>query len=185
MAFKIYTKTGDKGTTALFGGERVAKNHPRLEAYGTVDELNSHLGLALAFVSDEKLKKIVLDLQNDLFDLGGDLATPLEKTKLEITRISDSYIIKLENIIDELQNELPELRSFILPGGTPAAGQLQVARAVCRNAERKTVALAENFDINEKVIIYLNRLSDLLFVLARYANFIENVKEPIWEPRKT
>ncbi len=184
MAFKIYTKTGDKGTTVLFGGDRVSKNHPRLDAYGTVDVLNSHLGLAAAFVKDEKLKKIILRLQNELFDLGGDLATPLEKTKLKITRIDDSYIERLEKTIDELQNILPELKVFILPGGNAAAGHLQVARAVCRTAERKTVLLAETEKINDKVIVYLNRLSDLLFVLARYANFVEGIPEPVWEPGK-
>ncbi len=184
MAFKIYTRTGDKGTTMLFGGDRVPKNHPRLDAYGTVDELNSHIGLARAFVKDEKLGKILSDLQNDLFDLGGDLATPLEKTKVEISRIDDSYITKLEKTIDELQEVLPELKVFILPGGSAASGHLHVARTVCRNAERKTVALAENFAVNEKVVVYLNRLSDLLFVLARYANFIEKIPEPVWEPRK-
>ncbi len=184
MTFKIYTKTGDKGTTSLFGGERVPKNHPRLEAYGEVDQLNSHIGLAISFAKNEKLRKILLDLQNDLFDLGGDLATPLEKNNLEIQQIDDSYIEKLEKTIDELQALLPELKTFILPGGSPASGHLHVARTVCRSAERKTVALANENNINEKTIVYLNRLSDLLFVLARFANFSENISEPIWEPRK-
>ncbi len=184
MAFKIYTKTGDKGTTMLFGGDRVPKNHPRLNAYGTVDELNSHIGLALAFVKDEKLRKILFKLQNNLFDLGGDLATPLENTKVKIKRIDDSYIKELEKIIDETQSVLPELKVFILPGGTAAAGHLQVARTVCRKAERETVTLAENEEINANTIVYLNRLSDLLFVLSRYANFVENVPEPVWEPGK-
>ena len=184
MAFKIYTKTGDKGKTALYGGDRVAKNHPRLDAYGTVDELNSQIGLAAAFIKDDELKKILIDLQIDLFDLGGDLATPLENEKIKINRINDGYIEKLETLIDKLQAVLPELKVFILPGGGIAAGQLHVARTICRRAERETVSLSENFDINEKVVVYLNRLSDLLFVLARYANFLEKISEPVWEPRK-
>ncbi len=184
MAFRIYTKTGDKGNTRLYGGDKVPKNHARLEAYGTVDELNSHIGLAISFTKDEKLKNILQAIQNDLFDLGGDLATRFENNKLEIKRIDNSYVVKLEKIIDEMQEILPELKVFILPGGVPAASHLQVARTVCRRAERNTVTLSEIERINPEVIVYLNRLSDLLFVLARYANFVEGVKEPVWEPGK-
>ncbi len=184
MSYKIYTKTGDKGNTVLYGGDKVPKNHPRLDAYGTVDELNSQIGLAAAFIKDNGLKEIIYTLQNDLFDLGGDLATPLENKKLNISRIESDYIKNLESLIDKFQEILPELKVFILPGGGIAAGHLQVARTICRRAERETVYLAENFDINEKVIVYLNRLSDLLFVLARYANYLENISEPVWEPRK-
>ncbi len=184
MAYKIYTKTGDKGTTALYGGDKVSKNHPRLKAYGTIDELNSYLGLAISFGKNDKLNNILSALQNDLFDLGGDLATPTEKKKLKINRIDDSYINVLEKIIDEIDSLLPELKVFILPGGSVVASHLQVARTICRRAERETVELSESFDINEKVVVYLNRLSDLLFVLARYANLTENISEPVWEPRK-
>ncbi len=184
MAIKIYTKTGDKGKTSLYGGDRVSKNHPRLNAYGTVDELNSQIGLAAAFIKDAELKKILAGLQNDLFDLGGDLATPLENIKLKVNRIDSAYVEGLEKLIDKFNEALPELKVFILPGGGAAAGQLHVARTICRRAEREAVSLSENFDINEKVVVYLNRLSDLLFVLARYANFLENISEPVWEPRK-
>ncbi len=184
MAIKIYTKTGDKGKTSLYGGDRVSKNHPRLNAYGTVDELNSQIGLAAAFIKDAELKKILAGLQNDLFDLGGDLATPLENIKLKVNRIDSVYVERLEKFIDKFNEALPALKVFILPGGGAAAGQLHVARTICRRAEREAVSLSENFDINEKVVVYLNRLSDLLFVLARYANFLENISEPVWEPRK-
>ncbi len=179
---KIYTKTGDGGKTSLFGGKRVDKNSTRLEAYGTVDELNSVLGIAIVSGVDEKIKGILTNLQNQLFLLGSDLATPLDenKIKIEIHRVSQKSVGLLENWIDKLEDELPDIKTFILPGGTTGAAYLHFARTVCRRAERKTVELAGKEPINEFVVKYLNRLSDLLFVLARYENFKKNIPDVSW-----
>ncbi len=180
---KIYTKTGDEGKTSLFGGKRVDKNSVRLEAYGTVDELNSVIGIAVAEGASEKVNLILKELQNQLFLLGSDLATPLDETKIkiEVPRTTPETVEKLEHWIDELDEELPELKVFILPGGTKSAAYLHLARTVCRRAERNTVELAGREQINEFVVKYLNRLSDLLFVLARYENFANNVPDVNWE----
>jgi cob(I)alamin adenosyltransferase len=181
MSFKIYTKTGDKGTTGLFGGERVYKDNSRLDAYGTIDELNSFLGLALAFNEDETISKILLKLQYLLFDLGGDLATPLENRKVKIKRISYEDTLYLEKIIDQLVSELPELKVFILPGGSKTASYLHVARTVCRRAERRIIRASQEQKLNPEISILINRLSDLLFVLARYSNFVQNIKDIVWQ----
>ncbi len=191
---KIYTKTGDKGETGLFGGERVKKDHVRLEAYGTIDELNSVLGFAGALAANspkiessftDSLKKI----QNDLFDIGALLATPQRSqlTAKSLQFIEEKDILFLESWIDRSEASLPPLKTFILPGGSDLGASLHVARTVCRRAERCVVrmrlALGEE-TVEENVIQYLNRLSDLLFVLARWVNHETNQAENIWEKKK-
>lgn len=178
---KIYTKTGDSGDTSLFGGQRVHKDNPRLNAYGTVDELNAVLGLAASKTESADIKSIITQLQNQLFSVGSDLATPIENSKVQIERISETEINSLEKLIDDLDVKLPEIRYFILPGGTEAASVLHIARTVCRRAEREIVSLSKNIDIGSPILIYLNRLSDLLFVLARYENYVNNIPDIKWE----
>lgn len=179
---KIYTKTGDKGETGLFGGERVNKNSYRIEAYGTVDELNSSIGLALTEVGDEEVKKILLKIQNELFVLGSDLASPdTEKNKkLNIRRVPKDFFLNAEMTIDQFENKLEPLKNFILPGGSKSAAMLHVCRTVCRRAERRVVELSGRENINGNIIVYLNRLSDLFFVLARYENYINNTPDTKW-----
>jgi cob(I)alamin adenosyltransferase len=180
---KIYTKKGDRGYTSLFGGTAIKKNSVRLHAYGTVDELNSVLGLTIAYKPDSYVSEIITEIQKQLFILGADLATLLSK-KTKIKRISNSEIQQLENWVDELDEQLPELTSFILPGGSPAGSALHQARTVCRRAERFAVELKDEGAVTEESIIYLNRLSDLLFVLARYQNFKTGIEEKKWMPGK-
>ena len=176
---KIYTKTGDLGQTGLFSGERVSKSHPLVAAYGTSDELCSHLGVVLAHEPSPTVGDTVVRLQGTLFDLGADLATPLGTR--EIRRISGVEIQEVEEIIDRLSAELPPLRAFILPSGTPAAAHLHVARTVARRNEREVAAAAAaGTPINPNVLIFLNRLSDLLFTLARYENHLQNRPETEW-----
>lgn len=177
---KIYTKTGDSGETALFGGERVPKTHARVEACGAVDELNSLLGLARALNPSESGDARLTEVQSQLFHLGADLATPLHAKADWITRIAASDIAWLETTIDEMTAGLPPLKNFILPGGTAAAAALQAARAVCRRAERRLVDLAASEDIGEFALPYLNRLSDWLFTLARYENMQAGETESKW-----
>lgn len=179
---KIYTKTGDEGKTSLFGGERVWKDNLRINCYGTVDELNSIIGLALSFIDDKTLTEELTILQNKLFDLGADLATPLENGKAKIKRIDKADIKEIENKIDIYQDRLPELRNFILPGGYSGASFLHFARTVCRRAERELVNLTREENTGDYVLIYLNRLSDYLFVLARLANVISDTPEVEWKP---
>ncbi len=167
----IVTKTGDKGTTGLFGGERVAKHSPRLEAYGTVDELNAALGVALATTDlTAPLREPLTNIQHMLFRVGGDLATPLQKQEKR-ERIGAADIHAIEQDIIALEVTLPQQRQFILPAGKPAAAHLHFARTVCRRAERRVTALAAVEEINPYVQMYLNRLSDYLFLAAREANF--------------
>ena len=170
---KIYTKTGDKGDTGLFGGGRVPKNHPRVEAYGDVDELNATLGMVRAVEAMPRIDEVLVPVQRDLFAIGALLATP-DRDKmhqhLEKARIDDARVAQLERAIDDGDAELEPLRSFIVPGGTRKAAMLHVARTVCRRAERRVVELATETEIPPVVVIYLNRLSDLLFTLARVAN---------------
>ncbi len=179
---KIYTRTGDDGTTGLFGGNRVPKHHPRLEAYGTVDELNSFLGLARTHLApdDHQAEALLVQLQRLLFEVGADLATPLH-SRARIARITPEHTEALEQEIDRLETALPPLRHFILPGGTPAAAMLHVARTVCRRAERCVSALAEQEAINPELLRFLNRLSDLLFVLARWVNHTHGMAETPWK----
>jgi cob(I)alamin adenosyltransferase len=181
---KIYTKFGDRGQTALFDGTKVPKDHLRIETYGTVDELNSWLGVAIATLEEKgELADLLTKLQRQLFVLGSDLATPLgSKNEAKVTRISAREVAFLEEQIDAATAKLPALTSFILPGGTAAAGQLHVARTVCRRAERSLVALmaAEGEAGFEQALIYLNRMSDLLFKLARLANALGGRGDEEW-----
>ena len=167
---KIYTRTGDDGTTGLLGGERVAKTHSRVEAYGTVDELNAVIGVVRAYQPNERTKQWLEQIQRQLFHLGADLATAPGAQTNASTRINAAAVTWLETAIDQLTAELPELKVFILPGGSLIAAQLHVARTVCRRAERCVIRLAETEIIGEYAIQYLNRLSDFLFVLARWEN---------------
>lgn len=177
---KIYTKTGDRGETALFGGERVPKDAMRIEAYGSVDELNSLLGVIQSAGPEKVLASIIQKLQNQLFELGADLATPIAHHSPLIPRIKLSHAKGLEKFIDRLESELPPLKSFILPGGGVIASHLHLARTVCRRAERTVVRLSRNEDIGDAVIVYLNRLSDLLFVMARFAAVRSGTDEVKW-----
>ncbi len=182
MSKHIYTKTGDKGTTGLFGGVRVSKNHKRIEAYGTVDELNSVIGIALTCQVPEVLRVQLEKTSADLFTAGSDLATPLNPPpKFPIPRINEEHAHELERRIDAFDEELTALKHFILPGGTPLAAHLHLARTVCRRAERAVVALAETEDIGNAVQIYLNRLSDYLFTAARMANHLAGVEDIAWK----
>ena len=177
---KIYTKTGDMGDTSLFGGQRVPKDALRIEAYGTVDELNSLIGIVRAENSDPEVDRIMEQVQNELFELGADLATPRSAEKRQIKLIEPRDVNDLEKVIDTLEAHLRPLRSFILPGGSPVAARIQFARTVCRRAERVVVRLSRNEDIGESITTYLNRLSDLLFVLSRYVNQKSNIAEVKW-----
>ncbi len=179
---KIYTKRGDQGTTSLFGGTNIEKSHIRLHAYGTVDELNSVLGMSLSNSMSDRGREIVTDIQTQLFVLGADLATP-ETKKTKINRIGTTEIETLEGWIDELENELPALTSFILPGGIQSGAFLHLARTVCRRAERYAVELKNSDSVSSESIIYLNRLSDLLFVLARFENKEAGAEEIKWLPK--
>ena len=185
MAMKIYTKTGDMGRTSLLGGTKVFKNNPRIEAYGTVDELNSYIGLLSDFSNDENAKNILKEIQDRLFTIGAELACDPEKhSRMTLPDLHESDVALLENEIDKMQEELPVMKNFILPGGNPAVSFAHVARCVCRRAERCTVNLQENNGAVEQLIIkYLNRLSDYLFVLARYLGMKNNAPEIIWKAR--
>jgi len=177
---RIYTRAGDAGETSLGEGSRVPKTDPRIEAYGTVDELNSFLGLALSGELPDEFRPWLEQIQNDLFDLGADLAVPLDDDRRERLRVTEGQVEWLEELCDLVNARLEPLKSFVLPGGTEAAARLHVARAVCRRAERRSVALAEAQGVNPTALAYLNRLSDLLFILARAAN--TGSQEPLWRP---
>lgn len=180
---KIYTKTGDKGKTSLFGGKRVWKDDLRIKAYGTADELNSVLGMALNEIKNKELKKVITGIQNELFIVGADLAAPYanKKNSFKVPRIENSNTKGLEVLIDKFDSELPSLKNFILPGGSKAAAALHLARTVCRRAETEVVTLSRSDKINLEIIVYLNRLSDLLFVLTRFLNFSSNRPEIEWK----
>jgi cob(I)alamin adenosyltransferase len=183
MTLRIYTRTGDTGQTALFGGGKVAKDHPRVAAYGDVDELNSTIGMARATEPVEFSDALLEAVQRDLFSIGGHLATPdpdkvrvaLAKAELQADRVA-----QFERTIDAADAELPPLKAFILPGGTPKAAALHVARTVCRRAERSVVGLAAGSEVPAEFLVYLNRLSDLLFTLARLANHRAGVADVTW-----
>jgi cob(I)alamin adenosyltransferase len=180
---RIYTRTGDKGDTGLFGGGRVAKDHPRVEAYGDIDELNAIIGMARSVEMMPRIDEVLVPVQRDLFSLGALLATPNpEKVRqqLEKARIDDARIEELERAIDAGEAELEPLTAFILPGGTPKSAALHVARTVCRRAERRVIALRNEVELPPIVVRYLNRLSDLLFVLARVANRRAGAPEVTW-----
>jgi cob(I)alamin adenosyltransferase len=175
---RIYTGGGDRGETSLGDGTRVPKLDCRIGAFGAVDELNSHIGVALAGGVPGQLRPVLERVQNDLFDVGADLSVPYGVG--DRLRVSQELIEALEQDCDHFNADLPELKSFVLPGGTEAAARLHVARAVCRRAEREALSAAEELEINQLVLVYLNRLSDLLFILARTAN--AGGAEPLWKP---
>jgi cob(I)alamin adenosyltransferase len=176
---KIYTKTGDTGETSLYGGQRVSKDDLRVSTYGTVDECNAVLGVALADIDDAEIAAVVARLQSELFLLGADLATPISRGDI-VPRITPELTQALETEIDRFEEELPPLRNFILPGGNRGGASLHQARVVCRRAERHLVTLANQEEINDEALRYLNRLSDHLFVLARLTNHRVGTPEPVW-----
>jgi cob(I)alamin adenosyltransferase len=180
---KIYTKTGDKGTTALLGGGRVRKSHPRVAAYGTVDELNSVVGWAIALAHDPRVAERLQLVQHDLFNLGANLAAPPKaegRPRPRLPELPRSRVEEMERWMDEAEGTLEPLREFILPGGAPSASALHLGRTVCRRAEREIVALAEAEAIDPDLLRYLNRLSDLLFVLARVENASAGTPDVVW-----
>jgi cob(I)alamin adenosyltransferase len=180
---RIYTKTGDEGMTGLGGGQRVPKDSRRVAAYGTVDELNSQIGVALATGLSDRLVAELVPIQNQLFDLGSDLATPAtSQARHPVPTVQPRHIEHLEALIDELNTVVGDLTNFLLPGGSAGAAQLHVARTVCRRAEREATTLARDEAIGATVLPYLNRLSDALFVMARYENHEAGVREPLWRP---
>src|SRR5690554_2828615 len=188
---KIYTKTGDSGTTALFGGTRVPKHNARIESYGTVDELNSTVGMIRSQAIDPHSKNILVQIQNKLFTIGSTLATSPDravlksgKERLKIEKINDDHILLLEREMDAMNEVLPELTHFILPGGNTAVSYCHIARTVCRRAERRVTLLNENEPVDPIVIKYLNRLSDYLFVLARKLSSDLDAEEIQWVPEK-
>lgn len=180
---KIYTKTGDTGTTSLVGGKRVSKTHVRLEAYGTVDELSAYLGLLQTYLPKEEEKSLIQWVQNRLFDLGSRLATEDDSPYLDrIPEVGVDEVDRLEQAIDEMQQGLPPLQSFVLPGGCRGAALCHVCRTVCRRAERRVLAMAdEGIAVDERLVAFLNRLSDFLFVLARKMNNLSGCEEIFWE----
>ena len=179
----VYTKTGDQGTTSLGDGSRTSKNDARLEAFSTVDEANSNIGVALSMDIDADVKEVLLRIQNDMFDVGADLCTPvIDDPKYPPLRVTEEQVTRLENLIDQYNEPLSTLRTFVLPSGTPLASQLHVARTVVRRAERQTWNAIHSFGegVNITTAKYLNRLSDLLFVLSRHAN--REVGDVLWVP---
>jgi cob(I)alamin adenosyltransferase len=180
---KIYTRTGDTGETALFGGGRVPKDHPRVAAYGDVDELNSVLGIVRAAEPVDFFESLLESIQRDLFSIGGHLATPAPERvskALEKAALSPERVSEFERAMDDAERELPPLKAFVLPAGTAKASALHLARTVCRRAERSVVRLAHDNDVPELFVVYLNRLSDLLFTLARLANHRAGVSDVTW-----
>ena len=185
MAFKIYTKTGDKGSTSLIGGVRVPKSHIRIESYGTIDELNSFLGMVSDSARNAEVAEWLREIQDRLFTIGSVLATnPDKEVKMKLPDLHDTDVQWLEQRIDKMNESLPDMRSFILPGGNLAGSTCHVARCVCRRAERLCVGMQQNDEyVPELVIQYLNRLSDFLFVMARYLGHLNGASEVPWRPR--
>jgi cob(I)alamin adenosyltransferase len=181
---KIYTKTGDKGKTSLLNGKRVPKYHPRIEAYGTVDELNSFIGLLRAFDFNKDDKNALISIQNLLFNIGSNLAMDEKNTEYPLPQVTEKDIELLENEMDRMDDVLPKLKEFILPGGDKAVALSHVCRSVCRRVERLCTELSENEEINDLIIIYLNRLSDYFFVLGRKIAFDKNIEIPTWDSGK-
>lgn len=183
MSFKIYTKTGDQGHTSLIGGVRVPKSHLRIESYGTVDELNSYLGLIKDQLTLPKAKETLYEIQDRLFTIGAVLASDPEKSKMKVPDLHESDIELLEKEMDEMDAELPMLKNFVLPGGNVVASHCHVARCICRRAERIVVHLAGESEVPEIIMRYLNRLSDYLFMLSRYIVKETAGEEILWRPR--
>jgi cob(I)alamin adenosyltransferase len=180
---KIYTKTGDSGETSLIGGTRVPKFHLRIECYGTVDELNSYVGLIQCQEIDTPSKKILKEIQDRLFTIGSSLAADPEKSRMKIPDLNESDVTLLEEQMDQMNDALPTLKNFILPGGTTVVSFCHIARCICRRAERLTVQLASESFVDPRVTIYLNRLSDYLFVLSRSLSSASGAEENVWLPR--
>lgn len=180
---KLYTKTGDDGFTSLIGGTRVPKYHLRIESYGTIDELNSYIGLISCQEIDEKDQLMLKEIQDRLFTIGSSLAADPEKSKMKIPDLNFEDIELLESEIDRMEANLPQLKHFILPGGNNAVSFCHLARCVCRRAERITIELSEMSFVEEKVKVYLNRLSDYLFILSRKIGYDKNIAESAWIPR--
>ena len=178
----IYTRTGDKGTTSLVGGQRVSKADRRIESYGTIDELNSFIGLLMTAIDDAEDEQFLLFIQHKLFTIGSYLATDKSTTELKIeSQVTPESIEKIEHEIDRIDEELPKMKNFVLPGGCRSASLAHVCRAVCRRAERRIYSLAEQAEVEDPVLIFINRLSDYLFVLARKECLKHNGKEIIWD----
>jgi len=181
---KIYTKTGDRGMTSLIGGKRVPKNSSRLEAYGTIDELNSYLGMIRSFELEEQLREELMEIQSRLFDVGGNLATDPENEQIKVRLGVDGADVQfLENAIDRMDKEVPPLKYFVLPGGDKTVSFCHIARTVCRRAERRILDLAEETEVDELVLTYMNRLSDYLFMLSRKVAQSRGIEEHKWIPR--
>ena len=185
MSSKIYTKTGDKGTTSLIGGTKVPKSHLRIEAYGTVDELNSYLGLCKDLIADQHTSGILQEIQDRLFTIGSSLACdPIKEPRIRIPDLKETDVILLEKEMDSMGESIPPMKSFILPGGHTTVSHMHIARCVCRRAERCCVRLElESLEVDGLIIKYLNRLSDYLFILSRYTSFQLNAAEIPWKPR--
>lgn len=181
---KIYTKKGDKGLTSLLGGKRVSKSHRRIESYGNVDELNSYIGLLRDLIGEDKeIKDLLIEIQDRLFVIGSSLASDPTKSKIKLPQLYESDSLLLEKSIDAMNEHLPEMRSFVLPGGHSTVSFCHIARCVCRRTERTAISLAKKEFVNPLVIIYLNRLSDFLFVLSRKLVYDHKVSEILWTPR--
>jgi len=179
---KVYTRRGDKGMTDLVGGVRIAKTHPRLEAYGTVDELSAQMGMLIAMITDQEEKSLLLRIQNNLFNVCSHLATDQSQTPLYPSAILDDHETEVvEQAIDRINQLFPEFQGFVLPGGTTTAAQAHICRTVCRRAERRILSLAEVAQISPNIVQYVNRLSDYLFVLAKKINFNAGQQEIIWQ----
>ncbi|MBS1774847.1 MAG: cob(I)yrinic acid a,c-diamide adenosyltransferase [Bacteroidetes bacterium] len=185
MSFKIYTKTGDKGLTSLIGGTRVPKSHIRIESYGTIDELNSYIGMVSDMESNEKLREWLREIQDRLFTIGSVLATsPVKEVKMKLPDLHAADVTWLEQRMDEMNEDLPEMRSFLLPGGHVASSAAHVARCICRRVERICVAMNEQGEeMPDLILQYLNRLSDFLFVLSRYIVYLHGASEIPWRAR--
>lgn len=183
MSTKIYTKTGDKGETSLIGGTRLPKQHVRIEAYGTVDELNSHIGLLRDVVKDTETVNALLHIQDRLFTIGSQLAADPEKNNMKLPDIYAEDIKMLEDMIDKINAQVPEMKSFVLPGGHVHVSYCHIARCVCRRAERAVLRLAEHEKVDEVIVVYLNRLSDYLFMLSRWLVLELQVEEKPWKPK--
>ncbi len=183
MGFKIYTKTGDKGETSLIGGVRVPKFHLRIESYGTIDELNSHLGMVKDMANDRHTREVIYEIQDRLFTIGSVLASDPEKSKMKVPDLHLNDVTMLETEMDKMEEHLPELKNFILPGGHPSVSACHIARCVCRRAERLVVQLQTESEVPEIISVYLNRLSDYLFMLSRWISKELKIEETPWRPR--
>lgn len=183
MAFKIYTKTGDKGQTSLIGGTRLPKHHIRIEAYGTIDELNSHIGLLRDVVENGNTFELLVSIQDRLFTIGSQLAADPVKNKMQLPSIHEEDIVSLEKAIDEIDAKVPEMKSFVLPGGHVHVSYCHIARCVCRRAERSVLKLSESEPVDDIYIKYLNRLSDYLFMLSRWLTLARGANEIPWKAK--